>query len=181
MERRVCVNVLEAIQNRREITSFSSEKIPEETVERIVEAAYLAPSGNNLPSREFVLTVKREKLDALVKATPFVPWLAEATAAIVVTGRPEVSKYWLQDASIACGFAWLEAVESGLGAAFGAVYHSEDRVESEERESIVRQQLSIPDDRRIVAILGLGFQDAEPKPKKLLLRDEIVNYEKFYK
>jgi nitroreductase len=179
MERRFHVNVFEAIQNRREITSCSSEKVPEETLERVVEAAYLAPSGNNLPSREFLLAVKRETLDALVNATPFVPWLSEATAAIIVTGRPDVSKYWLQDASIACGFAWLEAVESGLGAAFGAVYHSEDPVESEKRESFVRQQLSIPKDRRIVAILGLGYQNAEPQPKKLLPRDEVVHYENF--
>ncbi len=37
-----------------------------------------------------------------------------------------VSKYWLQDASFICTFDWLEAVEVGLGSAFGAVYYSED-------------------------------------------------------
>ncbi|WP_155982736.1 hypothetical protein [Paucisalibacillus sp. EB02] len=37
-----------------------------------------------------------------------------------------MSKYWLQDASFICTFDWLEAVEVGLGSAFGAVYYSED-------------------------------------------------------
>ncbi|WP_245671364.1 hypothetical protein [Pseudobacillus wudalianchiensis] len=41
-------------------------------------------------------------------------------------GRPSISKYWLQDASIASAFIWLAAEEEGLGGAFGAIYHSED-------------------------------------------------------
>lgn len=173
------MNILETIQNRREITNFQDKKIPEETLEKVLEAAFLSPSGNHLPSREFILTVKRETIDQLVHTTPFVSWLREATAAIIVTGRPEISKYWLQDASIACGFIWLSAVEQGLGTAFGAVYHSEDPNESKKRENFVRKQLLIPDDRRIVAIMGLGYPKGEPKTKKLLSRDEIIRYDHF--
>ncbi len=63
-----------------------------------MNSAYLAPAGNNLPSREFIAITNQEMLQHLTHATPFVPWLAEATAAIVITGRPDISKYWLQDA-----------------------------------------------------------------------------------
>ena len=73
----------------------------------------------------------------LSKATPFVPWLAESAAAIVITGRPDVSKYWPQDASIASGFIWLSITELGLGAAFGAIYHAEDANESSQTEKIL--------------------------------------------
>ncbi|MBM7554246.1 nitroreductase family protein [Thalassobacillus pellis] len=173
------MNVLDAIRNRREITKFLDEEIPADTLEKILEAAYMSPSGNNLPSREFLLTVQREKLDQLSHATPFVPWLKEATAAIVVTGRPDVSKYWLQDASIACGYIWLSAVEQGLGAAFGAIYHAEDPAESTKRETLVREVTGIPEDRKIVAIIGMGYPKGEVKPKKLLSREEIVYYENF--
>ena len=71
-----------------------------------------------------------EMLQHLAHATPFVPWLAEAAAAIVITGRADISKYWLQDASIASGFIWLSSTELGLGSAFGAIYHAEDADES---------------------------------------------------
>lgn len=173
------MNVLEAIKNRREITSFQNKEIDRSILEQILDAGYLSPSGNNLLSREFILVTKREMLDELAKTTPYVPWLREATAAIVVTGRPDVSKYWLHDASIAAGYIWLAATSLQIGAAFGAVYHTEDAEESKKREDFVRSTLSIPSDRRIVAILGFGYEKHPPKEKKLLPRDEVVFYDQF--
>lgn len=173
------MNVSEAIQRRREITQFEDRSISRETLEKVLDAGFLSPTGNHLPSREFILVTERETLTRLSHATPFVPWLKSAVAAVTVTGRPDVSKYWLQDASIACGFIWLSAVELGLGVAFGAVYHAEDAEESARRENIVRETLRIPDDRRIVAMLGLGYPLKQPPPKKPMSREAIVHYEQF--
>lgn len=173
------MDVFDAIKNRREITNFSDQVISAELLEKVLDAGYMAPTGNNLPSRELILVTKREMLNHLSQSTPFVPWLSSANAAIVITGRPEVSKYWLQDASISSGFIWLTAAELQLGTAFGAIYHSEDAKESKRREDYVRKALSIPDDRRIVAILGLGYSAQQPKQKQLPPREEIVFYEGF--
>ncbi|MEK5070186.1 nitroreductase family protein [Sporosarcina sp. FSL K6-1508] len=93
-------------------------------------------------------------------------WMSTAQAAVVVTGRPDISKYWLQDASIATAFIWLAATDLQLGVGFGAVYHTEDAEESRKRETYVREALKIPPDRRIVAIQGLGFPAEKPKAKK---------------
>jgi len=170
------MNVFDAIQKRREITQFLQKQIAAETLEQIVTAGYLAPAGNNLPSRELILVTEPNSLQHLSQATPFVPWLSQAAAAIVITGRPDISKYWLQDSSIASGFIWLSAVELGIGAAFGAIYHSEDKEESERRENYVREHLHIPRDRRVVAILGLGYPEKEPPAKTLLPKDSIIHY-----
>ncbi|WP_071393969.1 nitroreductase family protein [Bacillus tuaregi] len=172
------MNVFEAIQKRREISHYLPKLIPTKELDQILHAAYLAPSGNNLPSREFILVTEKDSLQHLAQATPFVPWLSGAGAAIIITGRPDISKYWLQDASIASGFIWLSAVELGIGSAFGAIYHSEDQEESERRESYVREHLHIPNDRRIVAILGLGYPEKEPPTKTLLSKDSIIHYGK---
>jgi nitroreductase len=173
------MNVFEAIQKRREITKFLDKKIPKDTLEQILDAGYLSPAGNNLPSREFILVQKPDMLQHLAKATPFVPWLEGSQVAIVITGRPDISKYWLQDASIASGFIWLSTTELGLGAAFGAIYHAEDADESAKRESYVREALSIPQDRRVVAILGLGYPETLPPAKTQLPRETIVHYNQF--
>ena len=85
----------------------------------------------------------------------------------------------MQDSSIASGFIWLSATELGIGAAFGAIYHAEDADESVKREDYVRTALSIPNDRRIVAILGLGYPEQIPPAKSLLPRESIIHYEKF--
>ncbi|MFC7391750.1 nitroreductase family protein [Scopulibacillus cellulosilyticus] len=175
------MDVFKAIKNRREITNFQDKPIPEEHLEQLLNAGYLAPSGNNLPSREFILVRENETLEHLSHATPYVPWLGKAEAAIVVTGCHEVSKYWLQDASIACGFIWLLATHLELGTAFGAIYHADDAEESERRESYVREKLNIPEDRRIVAILGLGYPQETPKPKQVPPKESIIFYDQFKK
>lgn len=178
-KRRDDMNVKEAIEKRREITNFLDKEIPKDILENVLDAAYKAPAGNNLLSREFILVTKRENLDLLSSSTPFVPWLKKAKAAIVVTGRPDISKYWVQDGSIASGYLWLAAVENGLGAAFGAIYHATDEQESEKRESYVKKTLQVPDDRRILSIIGFGYPDQNLKPKKMLPRDSVVYYETF--
>jgi nitroreductase len=171
------MDVRKAIESRREITKYLDKDIPKQILENVLEAAYYAPSGNNLLSREFILVTDRKNLDHLSTSTPFVPWLKKAKAAVVVTGRPDISKYWVQDASIASGYIWLAAVENGLGAAFGAIYHATDPEESKKRETIVKNTLSIPNDRRIISIIGLGYPIETLKPKKMLPRESVVYYE----
>lgn len=173
------MSLMDLIRSRREITKFNDQNIPDHVLEKVLDAGYYAPAGNNLLSREFIVVKKREMLDELEKTTPFMEWMSTAQAAIVVTGRPNVSKYWLQDASIACGFIWLAATEAGLGLGFGAVYHSEDEEEPFIRESYVRKKLNIPGDRKIVAILGLGYPDEKPKEKKWHNRNEVIFYDSF--
>ncbi|PAV29700.1 hypothetical protein CIL05_10030 [Virgibacillus profundi] len=87
------------------------------------DAGFFAPTGNNLPSKNLIVVQNRDNLDKLAETTPYMKWLKEAPAAIVISGIPEASKYWLQDSSIAAAFVWLKAVKVGLGSAFGAVYH----------------------------------------------------------
>jgi nitroreductase len=173
------MNVLDAIKQRREISKFEDKAIETEVLKKVIDATYYAPKGNNLPSKDIIAVTTKETLVTLEATTPFMKWMKEAKAAIVITGRPDISKYWLQDASIAAGYCWLEAVEQGLGAAFGAVYHAEDQQESEKRESHVRKTLNIPENRRIVAIIGMGYPAEVKPPKKLLPKDEMVHYEKF--
>ncbi|MDQ0232553.1 nitroreductase family protein [Metabacillus malikii] len=169
----------EVIEKRREITSFLEKEISDEVMEKIINAAYLAPTGNNLPSREFISIRNKEMLTKLSEATPYVKWLNKANRAIVITGRPTISKYWIQDASIASSFIWLAAVNEGVGCAFGAIVNTMDNVESYQRESFVREALSIPEDRRVLAILGLGYANEKPLSKEMLKKSDIIFTEKF--
>lgn len=173
------MDVLSAIQKRREITQFKPEPIPEAVQKQLIQAAYLAPSGNNLPSREFIVVTERDQLQALSTTTPYMKWLESAAAGVIIVSDQQLSKYWLQDASIAGGFLWLQAVSLGLGAAWGAVYHAEVADESARRESYARAQLGIPENLRVVAIIGLGYPAMEPGPKEMYPVERVLHMERY--
>jgi nitroreductase len=173
------MNVFAAIEHRREITSFKPDPIPQDVLDRLIESLYLSPSGNNLPSREYIVVTDRDMLQQLTPTTPYMKWLGHAAAGVVIIANQGLSKYWLQDASIAGGYAWLTAVSMGLGAAWGAVYHAEDDEESSRREAYVRERLSIPDAYRVVAILGFGYPAAEPPKKTMYPIEQVLHRERF--
>lgn len=173
------MDVLEAIKLRREITQFGADPIDQAIIDQLIQSVYLAPAGNNLPSREFITVTDREMLKRLTPATPYMKWLEQAAIGIVIVGNSDESKYWLQDASIAGGFLWLSAVSLGLGAAWGAIYHSEDTEESARRESFVREKLNIPETLRVVAIIGLGHPAVQPPAKDMYPVQRILHQETY--
>lgn len=171
------MDVMSAIEKRREVTAFRPEPIPQPLLDTLIRSLYLAPSGNNLPSREFIVVTDRERLRALTPATPYMKWLEHAAAAVVITADPGISKYWLQDATIAGSYAWLAAVSVGLGGAWGAIYHAEDTEESHRREQFVRERLAIPERCRVVAVLGFGYPAEEPAPKSMYPLETVLHTE----
>lgn len=173
------MNVLTAIKERREITQFTAEKLHDEQLEQLIQALYYSPTGNNLPSREFILVTDQAMLRSLTPTTPYMKWLADAAAGFVIMGNPDVSKYWLQDATLAGGYLWLAAQSLGIGAAWGAVYHAEDAEESAKREQFARQLLSIPEHLRVVAIIGLGYPAVQPAAKKMVPLQRIFHRDMF--
>lgn len=175
------MDVLTAIKKRREITQFTANPIHEEQLEQLIQALHYSPTGNNLPSREFILITNKQMLEALTPATPFMPWLEQSAAAFAIFGNPEVSKYWLQDATLTGGYLWLAAQSLGIGAAWGAIYHSEDHQESERRESFVRHLLHIPESMRVVTVIGLGYPAIQPASKKMIPLDQVFHRDTYMK
>lgn len=173
------MDVLTAIETRREITSFKAEPIPADVLARLERALYLAPAGNNLPSREFIVVTERGMLDQLAETTPYMKWLKQAKAGVTIIANPAESKYWLQDASIAGAFLWLAAVAEGLGAAWGAVIHTEDAAESARREANVRNLLQVPEHYRAVAVIGLGYPAVEPPAKDMYPPERVLHRDTF--
>jgi nitroreductase len=173
------MNVVDVIAKRREITKFNNVPISNEVLNELIQALYLSPAGNNLPSREFILITNKAMLSQLSTTTPYMKWLEQAAAAFVIVGNEQLSKYWLQDASIAGGYLWLAATSLQLGAAWGAVYHSEDNTESETRESYVRGLLSIPNELRVVAIIGLGYPEVEPQAKAMYALETVLHHDRY--
>jgi len=169
------MDVLTAIHGRRSIRQYSSKPVEDEKLNKVLEAARLAPSANNCQLWKFVVVKDDEIRAKLAEAAGRQMFIKQAPVAIVACGlNPDRLMFCGQprytvDLSIAVSFMILEAYEQGLGTCW--IGHFDERK--------VKEVLGIPDNVRVVAITPLGYPAESPaqRPRKKL--DEIVCYERY--
>ena len=156
--------MIEAIAKRKSIRSFADRKVEPEKVENLLRAAMRAPSGINGQPWEFVVVDDREVLSAMQKLSPGGRGLQTAPLAIVVLEkeipfRTEKDLTWLtpQDLGACTENILLQAVEEGLGAVWMGVGPGT------EGQAKLGRLLGIPEDRKVYAIVGIGYpaEDAD--------------------
>ncbi|MDR2257718.1 MAG: nitroreductase family protein, partial [Treponema sp.] len=115
---------MSAIFERRSVRHFLSQPVEQEKIERILRAAFEAPSAHNRRPWEFLVITGREDLRAVSEMNPYAKMTAEAAAAIVpcvnlkLTGDTDPdaeNPWWPQDLSAATENILLQIVDEGLG------------------------------------------------------------------
>lgn len=173
------MDVNEALRTRRSIKNFSATPVPREVLLELVDVASYSPSGVNKNPWRFVIITERNTLDHLSQTHPHCRWLALAQAGIALVVDPASTRYWLEDCCIAAYSMWLAATARGLGVAWGAMYQSDDATESERRQRLVREVLSIPDRIQVPMVMGVGYPQASPPERKRPDLEEIVCWERY--
>ena len=151
----------ESIENRRSIRKFKADKpVTKGQIDRLLEAAMLAPSACNTRPWEFVAVTKRETLDEIAGLHPHAKMCATATAAIVVVAIPQTeplpSGFYPQDCGAATQNILLEAVSLGLGACWCGVYPKEERMAE------IRGLFDIPEPKIPFCVIAIGTPDEAP-------------------
>jgi nitroreductase len=144
------VNVWDAIRTKRMVRRFDPRPLPEEAIERIVDAGRHAGSSKNLQRWDFILVRDREQLQALSKVGAYAGHLAGATIAIaLVTPDPKpgdpLSVMW--DLGLAAENMVLAAWELGIGSCPATVYD----------QALARSLLGYPEDRHCEYLLSFGY------------------------
>lgn len=169
------MDVMDAIRQRFSVRKFKKYEIEDSKLERVLEAARLAPSARNLQEWRFVVVRDPDMRASLAEAANGQKFVGEAPAVIVscaVTSEHVMScglHCFPIDVSIAMAYMTLEAVEQGLGTCWIGAFNAEK----------VHQLLGIPDDVIVVGLLPIGYPDQEAPPKKRLALDEIVMEERW--
>ncbi|AEH24570.1 nitroreductase family protein [Pyrococcus yayanosii] len=163
----------EVLRKRRSIRRFQDKEVPKELVKKLLEAAFLSPSSHNKRPWHFIVVDDREKLQKLSKAKPGAAGLATASLAIVITADESRSDVWIEDASIAAEHIHLAAVALGLGS-FWIQIRNRMHGEGKTAEEYVRELLDIPENYRVLCIIGVGYP-AENKPPH---GEEVFEWEK---
>lgn len=151
---------------RRSTRKFSDEKVTRNELDKILQAALLAPTSMNRKPCNFMVVERKETLMELSQAKDHgAELIGGADKAIVVLADTLVADTWCEDSSIALTYMHLMATELDLGSCWVQIHlRSKDGKDAEE---LVRDILKIDNHYRIVGILALGHSDDIPKPHTL--------------
>jgi len=154
------------LKNRRSIRKYKIQEIEKDKIEKLMEAALLSPSSKARYPCEFIFVNDKDLLAKLSQSKPHgSAFLANAPLGIVVTADPAKSDVWIEDASIATAFILLAAEELGLGACWIQI-RKRKYSETIDSEEYIRKVLSIPDNKRVLAMVGVGYPDENKMPRQ---------------
>lgn len=168
---------LNIIFGRRSVRVYTEERVSEERVRLLLEAAMAAPSAVAKDPWRFVVVRDRQRLAHLAEALPNGKMLASASVGIVVCGDLEVAhdrqlSYLLQDCSAAIENLLLAAHALGLGACWLGVHPREDRA------AHMRRTLGLPPSVIPVAGIAIGYP-GELKEPRTRFNPASVHYERY--
>ncbi len=151
---------------RRSTRKFNDEKITKEELDKILQAALLAPTSMNRNPCNFMVVERKETLNELSQAKNHGADLIKgADKAIAVVADTFVADTWCEDSSIALTYMHLMATELGLGSCWVQI-HLRDK-DGKDAEEVVRDILKVDNHYRVVGILALGHSDDIPEPHTL--------------
>jgi nitroreductase len=169
------MDTLEAILTRRSIRKYRKKRIADELVQRLLQAAFHAPSAGNQQPWHFILLDDHKILNVIDTFHPSAKNLKEADKAILICGDVHLEKfkgYWMIDCAAATENILLAAHSLGLGACWLGVYPREGRVAG------MRKLLSLPSHIIPFALVSLGYP-AETKDHEDRFNTERIHYNKW--
>lgn len=167
----------EVIQRRCSVREFDAADVPQEDIDRILQAAVEAPSAGNCQPWHFVVVRDPAVRHGLAQAAFWQEFVAQAPVVIVVCtdaprsagryGRRGTELYCLQDTAAATAHLLLAATALGWGGCWVGAFD----------ESAASRVLVLPSHLRPVAMVPLG-RSAEPTSRHTTRRPlrDITTY-----
>lgn len=169
------MEVMKAIERRYSVRRYRDRIVEDDVIQKIMEAARLAPSAKNRQEWKFVVVrdrTRKEKMVEVAKGQSFV-----RDAAAVIAGVSTEMSYTMTcgvparhiDMAIAMEHIALAATSYGLGTCWiGAFYQDK-----------AKDLLKVPENCEVVALMTLGYPEGEPPEKTRKDMEEIICYEEF--
>ena len=170
------MDFIELAKRRCSVRAYEDRKVEPEKLERILEAARIAPTAKNLQPVKLLAVQSGEGLEKVGKAAN----IYGAPLAIIVCAdhqrawtRPFDSKRSTDiDASILTDHMMLEATELGLGSVWICFF----------RPDVLREEFSLPEHLEPVNILAVGYASGAPASpdrhdKARVPMEKLVSYE----
>lgn len=167
------MEILKAVKERRSIRNFQKKDLPEDAVDKLIEAIIWAPSAGNLQSRKFYFIKDAELKQEIARAAFGQNFIADAPLTIVACTDNKISRrygdrgahlYAIQDVSASIMNMMLVAHELGLGTVWVGAFD----------EWQVFEILDMPQNLRPVAIIPVGYPAKIPSAPRRVTKSEAV-------
>ena len=176
---------LELARNRQSDRAYTDQPVETEKLERILEAARIAPSACNAQPWKIIVVSNADKrmqvadatankllaMNHFTKQAPLQLVILEENANFTSTvgGWATEKHYPHLDLGILTSHITLAAADEGLGSCIIGWCD----------EKKVRKALDIPKNKRVMLVILLGYSAQPLRNKKRKTRDEVISYNKY--
>lgn len=170
------MSFLNIAKSRYSARAYTSKKIEQTKLDKIITAAHVAPTAANLQPIHLIVVREDKGLNSISKATN----IYNAPLAIIVCA--DHSKAWQRpfdgkkttdiDASILTDHMMLQATEVGLSSVWICYF----------KPDVIKQEFQLPEHIEPINILAIGYTDEAPaNPERheemRIPLEELVSYE----
>ena len=171
------MDFLEIAKKRYSVRNYSDRKVEAEKLDKILQAAHVAPTAANLQPVHLIAVQEKDGLEKIGKGAN----IYGAPLAVIVCANHD--KAWVRpfdnkqttdiDSSILTDHMMIEATELGLGSVWVCYF----------KPDIIRKEFNLPDNLEPVNILAIGYSneeaaDPERHSQTRIPVKELVSYEK---
>ena len=156
------MEALENIRTRRSIRRFKEEMIPEDILERIIDAGTHAPTAMNRQSPIIIAVTNKEvrdrisRLNAQIMGTSGDPFYKAPVILVVLADKSCANRVY--DGSLVMANLMLAAHDQGIGSCW--IHRAKEEFESEEGKALLRS-LGIEGEYEGIGHCALGYLDGE--------------------
>jgi nitroreductase len=163
------------IEQRYSVRAYRPDPVEQDKLERVLEAARLAPTAVNFQPFQLIVIHTAGREDEL-KRIYRKDWFVQPPLVIAVCGlhdrgwtRRDGRSFLDIDAAIVMDHLILGATDEGLGTCWIGNFDAQ----------AAREMLGLPDGVEPIVFTPLGYPDDEPKAKKRQPLSELVRYERW--
>jgi len=164
------LDILDIIKTRHSIRKFKPDRIPDDLIEKVLEAGRWAPSGRNNQAWRFAIVTDMAIIAKISGLTHYAKIVRAAQALIPVfldTAKSYHREKDIQSIGACLQNMLLEIHALGLGAVWlGEIIKSNEQI---------KKILSLPEELELMAVIAMGYPDETPRAtERKELKDLIV-------